>query len=90
MLLKLCNEAKKEPNSYIAELFEKAKNEKGKDTTRQLTDGELARKISLGSIKKTIYGVRMPEIDEQAKKLVQVKQMSQEITDPNIENPEGR
>lgn len=90
MLLKLCNEAKKEPNSYIAELFENAKNEKGKDTTRQLTDGELARKISLDSIKKTIYGVRMPEIDEQAKKLVQVKQMSQEITDPNIENPEGR
>ena len=92
MLIQLKEDALKDKDSYAAELFERSKNarENGQEVNHEITAGEKSRGITLDSIKKSIYGVRMPEIDEQAKKLVQVKQMSQEITDPNIENPEGR
>ena len=90
LLLNLRNDAYKDKDSYMAEMFENAKNAKQMPLKYRITEGEIRRGVTLDSIKKSIYGVRMPEIDKQTKELVSLRESELGVDSQNKESQEGR
>ena len=87
MLIQLKDDALKDKDSYVAELFERSKlaKENGQESSYEITNGEKSRGITLDSIKKSIYGVRMSEIDNEAKTVVEIKKDELGIDSQNLD-----
>ena len=87
MLIQLKDDALKDKDSYVAELFERSKlaKENGQESSHEITNGEKSRGITLDSIKKSIYGVRMSEIDNEAKTVVEIKKDELGIDSQNLD-----
>lgn len=81
MLLSLKKDAINDKDSYAFELL-------GKVLEKKKTQND----IKLNNVQKKVAGVRMPEIDEQAKSLISIREteLEKDPLNPNMDSQEGR